>query len=92
MLGGYKDHGNFENDAGVQGAADFAADKLGDGKLAKILSAKTQVVAGTNYDMQIELTSGKKFQVVVYEPLGVTGPFAGSSGSWGSMALTRQGL
>lgn len=40
--------------------------QLGEGKVAKILSAKTQVVAGTNYDLQLELTSGKKYQVVVY--------------------------
>ena len=40
--------------------------QLGGGKVAKIISAKTQVVAGTNYDLQLELTSGKKYQVIVY--------------------------
>ena len=40
--------------------------QLGEGRVAKIISAKTQVVAGTNYDLQLELTSGKKYQVIVY--------------------------
>ncbi|KAK9816025.1 hypothetical protein WJX74_010872 [Apatococcus lobatus] len=41
MLGGYQDKQNVENDAQVQGAADFAAEKLGEGKVAKILSLST---------------------------------------------------
>ncbi len=69
MLGGYKDRADLQNDASIQAAANFAADKLGEGKLQKILSAKSQVVAGTNYDLHLELASGKRYQVVVFEPL-----------------------
>lgn len=59
------------NDAQVQAAARFAADKLGNkkAKLKSVNSAASQVVAGLNFRMNITLTDGKQYDVVVFQGL-----------------------
>lgn len=48
----------------VKNAADFAATQINKGKLVKIISAKSQVVAGMNYVLVLELENadGKHVQ------------------------------
>lgn len=57
----------------VKQAAEFATKQIDKGKLVNIVSAKSQVVAGTNYALvlEIEEAGGKhvKYGVVVYSPL-----------------------
>ncbi|EIE19160.1 Cystatin/monellin [Coccomyxa subellipsoidea C-169] len=79
LLGGYKKHDDHSNDARVQEAAKFAVDKLGEQRnekldLIKVVSAHTQVVAGTNYKLLLDIAnSDNKMECVeatVYAPLG----------------------
>ncbi|KAK9904803.1 hypothetical protein WJX75_002797 [Coccomyxa subellipsoidea] len=79
LLGGYKTHDDHSNDARVQEAAKFAVEKLGEQRnekldLIKVLSAHTQVVAGTNYKLLLDIANSsnkmEKIEATVYEPLG----------------------
>lgn len=74
MAGAYSKVATDRKDVKV--AADFAVKQLNKGKLVKIISAKSQVVAGTNYALVLELdnASGKhqKYGVVVFAPLPAT--------------------
>lgn len=58
-------------DKNVQSAARFAAQTLSHGKasLKRTLKAEEQVVSGKNYRVAIELSNGKRYQVVVFKPL-----------------------
>lgn len=71
MAGAYSKVSSDRKD--VKDAADFAVKQLNKGKLVKIVSAKSQIVAGTNYALVLELAnaSGKheKYGVVVFAPL-----------------------
>lgn len=70
MLGGFKQHDDPSNDAGVQDAANFAVSTISkDLKLEKVLSAHKQVVAGTNYKLELQ-TSGGNFEATVFKGLG----------------------
>lgn len=70
MLGGFKQHDDPSNDAGVQEAANFAVSEISkDLKLEKVLSAHKQVVAGTNYKLELQ-TSGGNFEATVFKGLG----------------------
>jgi hypothetical protein len=53
-------------------AAKFAATQLGTATVEKVLSAQAQVVAGTNYRLEIKLNDGKIYGVVVYKGLDNT--------------------
>jgi hypothetical protein len=57
-------------------AANFAVEKINNGKLVQIISAHQQVVAGMNYDLilQIKTKGGKlrTYEVRVFMPLPVT--------------------
>eukprot|EP00884_Botryococcus_braunii_P019845 jgi/Botrbrau1/6544/Bobra.40_2s0015.1 len=75
MLGGYKKKTNFENDARTQEVANFAVAEIGkkkgsDVKLERIVDVSTQVVAGLNYQLLLQLDGGDNVEAVVYEPLG----------------------
>ena len=52
--------------------AKFAATQLGKATVEKVLSAQAQVVAGTNYRLEIKLNDGKIYGVVVYKGLDNT--------------------
>lgn len=58
-------------------AAEFAVEKINNGKLVTIVSAHTQVVAGTNYELVLQLKNrtGKirTYEVVVFVPLRING-------------------
>lgn len=74
VLGGYKTQPQLENDVHVQEVAKFAVQQLAESEateleLADILSVKTQVVAGTNYQFELELTNGQVYDVTVFESL-----------------------
>jgi len=60
----------------VQAAAEFAVKQINNGKLVKILSAKSQVVAGVNYllilEIKTKLDKKLKYNVKVFVPLPVT--------------------
>jgi hypothetical protein len=70
MLGGYTSVS--VNNADVKQAASFAANQVSKGKakLRKVTAAQTQVVAGLNYRLVIQLSNGQRYKVVVYKPLG----------------------
>ncbi|KAK9821322.1 hypothetical protein WJX81_002249 [Elliptochloris bilobata] len=78
MLGGYKQHDDHENDAHVQEIAKFAVQQVSENgtklELLKVLSAHTQVVAGTNYKLLLSVADAnnqkKNLEVTVYEPIG----------------------
>lgn len=79
MLGGYKKHENHQNDARVQEIASFATEQIcsKEGKeleFVKIQSVSTQVVAGKNYKLVIDLATKEQkvqpYEATVYEPLG----------------------
>jgi len=55
-------------DAGVQQAAQVAANALSD-ELDSVLTAQAQNVVGTNYKLTILLVSGKMYEVTVYQNL-----------------------
>jgi hypothetical protein len=55
-------------DVDVKAAANFAAGSL-KAKLKSVNSAASQVVAGTNFRMNITLTNGKRYDVVVFKDL-----------------------
>lgn len=71
MIGGYNPISI--RDPEVVSAADFATQQIGQGPLVSILSAQTQVVAGTNYAMVLEIVGNDNlshsFSVVVFVPL-----------------------
>ncbi|KAK9824916.1 hypothetical protein WJX74_005960 [Apatococcus lobatus] len=74
VLGGYRPQPQLENDIHVQEIAKFAVQQLAESEattleLADILSVKTQVVAGTNYQFELELTNGQVYDVTVFESL-----------------------
>ena len=58
----------------VQAAACFAASQLpaGHGALAEVMSAQTQVVAGTNCRMALRMADGTRWNVVVWHRLDGT--------------------
>jgi hypothetical protein len=64
-------------DPGVAKAADFAVQQLKQGKLLKVVSAQSQVVAGVNYSLVLEISPSdgakNKYSVTVFVPLPVTG-------------------
>jgi len=68
LVGGFSDHADFENDAEVQSAADFAAKEIGV-KLQGIKSVQKQVVAGLNYKLLLD-TDGGLYDATVYKGLG----------------------
>ncbi|CAL8464567.1 g4102 [Coccomyxa elongata] len=79
LLGGYKKHDDHSNDARIQEAANFAVEKLSEQRnekldLIKVLSAHTQVVAGTNYKLLLDIANSSNklehIEATVYEPLG----------------------
>ncbi len=50
-------------------AAKFAATQLGSATVEKILAAQSQVVSGMNYRLEIKLSDGKMYSVLVYKGL-----------------------
>lgn len=58
----------------VQAAARFAASQLpaGHGALAEVISAQTQVVAGTNCRMALRMADGTRWNVIVWHRLDGT--------------------
>ena len=70
LVGGYTSVS--VNNADIQQVATFAANQVAKGKatLKKVTSAQTQVVAGLNYRLVIQLSNGQRYKVVVYKPLG----------------------
>lgn len=58
----------------VQAAARFAASQLppGHGALAEVLSAQTQVVAGTNLRMALRMADGTRWNTLVWHRLDGT--------------------
>jgi hypothetical protein len=73
-VGGFR-AANVE-DAGVQAAAQFAAQSV-EGELAEVLEAQQQVVAGTNYQISFSTTDGRQFAAVVFRAL--TGAYSVTS-------------
>ncbi|KAK9865252.1 hypothetical protein WJX84_008333 [Apatococcus fuscideae] len=74
VLGGYRAQPQLQNDAHVQEIAEFAVQQLAASEattleLADILSVKTQLVAGTNYQFELELTNGLVYDLTVFESL-----------------------
>eukprot|EP00208_Stichococcus_sp_RCC1054_P004528 CAMPEP_0206149344 /NCGR_PEP_ID=MMETSP1473-20131121/37730_1 /ASSEMBLY_ACC=CAM_ASM_001109 /TAXON_ID=1461547 /ORGANISM="Stichococcus sp, Strain RCC1054" /LENGTH=186 /DNA_ID=CAMNT_0053546801 /DNA_START=573 /DNA_END=1133 /DNA_ORIENTATION=- len=70
LLGGFKQHDSPENDEHVQEAAHFAVGQISPGlKLEKVLSAHKQVVAGTNFKLVLQTSSGN-FEATVFKGLG----------------------
>jgi hypothetical protein len=71
MAGGYKEI--KVTDPGAKAAADFAVKTINKGSLVKIVSAKSQVVAGTNYELVLEIVGEDAthhiFEAVVFVPL-----------------------
>ena len=59
------------NNADVKQAASFAANQISKGKatLKQVTAAQTQVVAGLNYRLVIQLSNGQRYKVVVYKGL-----------------------
>jgi hypothetical protein len=59
------------SDDGVKAAANAAAAKLGSGrsKVKSIDSASYQVVAGTNYRIEVTLADGTRWQAVVWRKI-----------------------
>ncbi|MEO0032909.1 MAG: hypothetical protein RIS94_2667 [Pseudomonadota bacterium] len=58
-------------DTGITEAARFAAAQLG-APLAEVVAARTQVVAGTNYDLDLRLTDGRHIRATVWRRLDGT--------------------
>jgi len=51
----------------VKNAADFALKEIeASSEIKEILSAKTQIVSGKNYDITFSLQNGEKWNVIVY--------------------------
>jgi hypothetical protein len=65
-VGGYR--AADVGDAGVQAAAQFAAQSV-EGELSEIHQAQQQVVAGTNYQLSFSTTDGRQFTAVVFRAL-----------------------
>lgn len=66
--------------AQVGEAARFGVSKLPKphGRLKRIIGAETQVVAGTNYRMLVQLTGGAKWRLQVWKKLDGTMELTGS--------------
>ncbi len=64
-------------DPAVIQAANFVVVQINKGSLINIISAKSQVVAGMNYDLQLEIAckdnTHHTFRAVVFVPLPVSG-------------------
>lgn len=71
MAGAYSPIGTA--DPGVIAAANFAVEQLNAGTLANIVSAESQVVAGINYSLLLQITAADgtmhDYKVVVFAPL-----------------------
>ena len=65
-VGGYR--ATDVGDAGVQAAAQFAAQSV-EGELEEVHEAQQQVVAGTNYQLSFSTTDGRGFSAVVFRAL-----------------------
>ena len=70
IVGGYTSIDVNGDDAWT--AAKFAATQLGTATVEKVLEAQSQVVAGTNYHLKIQLNDGKVYEVTVYKALDNT--------------------
>jgi hypothetical protein len=53
-------------DEEVMNVAYFSASILSDGQLKNVLSAKQQLVAGTNYALLLEMNNEHQWEVIVY--------------------------
>ncbi|WP_020394987.1 DUF333 domain-containing protein [Thiolinea disciformis] len=68
--------GSFNNistsDPEVRKVANFAAQQISRGKatVKRVIQAKSQVVAGKNYRLLIDLSNGGRYAVTVFKPLG----------------------
>ncbi len=71
LAGGYQTISTI--DQGVQDAAQFAVAQINQGSLSAVLSAQSQVVAGINYKLLLEIESADgtnhTFDVIVFVPL-----------------------
>lgn len=71
MAGAYNPIGT--SDPGVVAAANFAVEQLKAGTLTNIVSAESQVVAGVNYSLVMQITAADgtvhDYKVVVFAPL-----------------------
>lgn len=56
-------------DEEVMNVAYFSASILSDGQLKNVLSAKQQLVAGTNYALLLEMNNEHRWEVIVYRDL-----------------------
>jgi opacity protein-like surface antigen len=65
-VGGYR--AADVNDAGVQAAAQFAAQSV-EGELAEVHQAQQQVVAGMNYQLSFSTTDGRMFNAIIFRAL-----------------------
>lgn len=54
-------------DEAVMDAAYFAANILDDGQLKTVLSAESQIVAGVNYSIVLEMDNEHQWEVIVYQ-------------------------
>ena len=73
--GGFSSIAVSRND--VIAAANFAVAEINQGKLNKIISAQSQVVAGVNYDLELELKAADgtmhRYQARVFVALPANG-------------------
>jgi hypothetical protein len=71
MPGAY--HNAQLNDKAVIDAANFAANEIDDGDLVNIISAESQVVAGINYKLLLEIAGdderNRTYEAIVFVPL-----------------------
>lgn len=74
LLGGYSPISM--TDPEVMSAADFAVSQINQGPLVRIMSAESQVVAGINYKLVLEIVGNDNlphaFSVVVFVPLSTS--------------------
>ena len=74
VVGGWKPVRNPNTAAELKGPlqamlAEISTERL---KVAQVISADKQVVAGTNYRMRVRMTNGKTWQAVVWKKLDGT--------------------
>lgn len=74
IVGGWHEVPSSQLQAQVGEAARFGVSRLPKphGALQKIIGAETQVVAGTNYRMLVQLTGGAKWRLQVWKKLDGT--------------------
>jgi hypothetical protein len=64
-------------DPQVQNAANFATSEINSGSLSRIVTAESQVVAGINYKLTLEISDKngivRNYKVVVFVPLPSSG-------------------